>query len=205
MYDVDVIYMLIMQRCQRMEEKQQRLDQYNMVWEWEARERERDLYPRPSTTATRLLLRNVGLLKYYEEATSLKGNSAFLAQLIHRWDAHQQAFRVGPHQWYHPTEEDIYFITGLSRRGEDFPQFLDVPVGVAAESQLAYSQRYIARDIPSPGDFQVAGGQLQITSFGAEDVRCLSLLLSTISHFIGDGQCISCTLLYYVDSLIQRP
>jgi hypothetical protein len=41
--------------------------------------------------------------------------------------------------------------------------------------------------------------------FGAEDVRCLSLLLSTISHFIGDGQCISCALLYYVDSLIQRP
>jgi hypothetical protein len=42
--------------------------------------------------------------------------------------------------WYHPTEEDIYFITGLSRRGEDFPQFPDVPVGVAAESQLMYSQ-----------------------------------------------------------------
>jgi hypothetical protein len=51
MYDVDVIYMLIMQRCQCMEEKQQRLDQYNMVREWEARERERDLYPRPSTTS----------------------------------------------------------------------------------------------------------------------------------------------------------
>jgi hypothetical protein len=65
--------------------------------------------------------------------------------------------------------------------------------------------RGILCDIPSPGDFQVAGGQLWITSFGAEDVRCLSLLLSTISHFTGDGQCISCVLLYYVDSLIQRP
>jgi hypothetical protein len=48
-------------------------------------------------------------------------------------------FRVGPDQWYHPTEEDMYFITGISRRGEDFPQFLDVPVGVAIESQLMYS------------------------------------------------------------------
>jgi hypothetical protein len=62
-----------------MDEKQHRVDQYNMVREWEAKERERDFYPRPSTTVTRVLLRNVGLLKYYEEATSLNGNSAFLA------------------------------------------------------------------------------------------------------------------------------
>ena len=176
MYDVDVIYMLIMQRCQHMDqEKQQRVDQYNMVWEWEARERERDFYPRPITIAMRILLRNVGLLKYYEEATSLKGNYSFLAQLIHRWDSHQHAFTVGPHQWYHPTEEDIYFITGLSRRGEDFPQFPDVPVGVATQIQPACSQRYIACDIHSLGIFQVASVQLEITSFGTEGIRCLSL------------------------------
>jgi hypothetical protein len=112
---------------------------------------------------------------------------------------------VGPDQWYQPTEEDIYFITGLSRRGEDFPQFPDVPVGVAVESQLMYSQRYIGVDVLSPVDFQVSGGQLQITSFSAEEVRCLSLLVTTIAHFTSDGKCISCTLLYYVDSLVQRP
>jgi hypothetical protein len=72
-----------------MDEQQQRVDQYNMVQEWEARERERDLYPRPRIVATRVLLRNVDLLKYYEEATSLKGNSTFLVQLICRWDAHR--------------------------------------------------------------------------------------------------------------------
>jgi hypothetical protein len=38
---------------------------------------------------------------------------------------------VGLDQWYHPTEEDVYFITGLYRRGKDFPQFPDVPVGVS--------------------------------------------------------------------------
>jgi hypothetical protein len=32
--------------------------------------------------------------------------------------------------WYHPTEEDVYFITWLSRRGEDFPQFPELPHGV---------------------------------------------------------------------------
>jgi hypothetical protein len=81
-------------------------------------------------------------------------------QLIRRWDVHRQDFCVGPDQWYQPTEEDIYFITGLSRRGEDFPQFPDVPVGVAVESQLMYSQRYIGVDVLSPADFQVSGGQL---------------------------------------------
>jgi hypothetical protein len=134
------------------------VDQCNIDQKWEARERETYLYPQPSTTTMWVLLRNVGLLKYYEEATSLKGNSIFITQLIHQWDAHQQSFRVGPHHWYHPTEEDIYFITGLSRRGEDFPQFHDVPMGVAAESQLSYSQRYIMHDITSPDYFQVASG-----------------------------------------------
>jgi hypothetical protein len=35
-------------------------------------------------------------------------------------------------------EEDFYFITRLSRRGEDFPQFLELPHGVLEETQLAY-------------------------------------------------------------------
>jgi hypothetical protein len=32
------------------------------------REREREFYPVPITAVTQVLLRNVGLLKYYEEA-----------------------------------------------------------------------------------------------------------------------------------------
>jgi hypothetical protein len=39
---------------------------------------------------------------------------------------------VSSDQCYHPTKEDIYFITGLSRKGEDFLQFLDVPIGGVA-------------------------------------------------------------------------
>jgi hypothetical protein len=83
MYEADVFYMLIMQRCQWRERnnrsnKEQRVDLYNVVRDWEARERERDLYPHPITATTQVLLRNVGLLKYYEEATSLKGQSAKL-------------------------------------------------------------------------------------------------------------------------------
>jgi hypothetical protein len=80
----------------------------------------------------------------------MKGNFELLVQLIRRWDVHRQAFCVSPDQWYHPNEEDMYFITRISRRGGDFPQFPDVPVGVAGESQLMYSQIYIGVDVLSP-------------------------------------------------------
>ena len=200
--------MWIIQRCQRREEreKQQHMtDQYNLVRLWDARERERDMYPRPITTATQALLREVGLLKFYEEATSLKGHNGLLQQLIFRWNSHRQALRVGPNQWYAPTEEDIYFITSLSRRGVDFPSFPEVPVGYAIGNQLGYSQRYISTSILSSSIFQVSRGQLRIASFGGEEVRCLSLLISTISHHTSDGKRISCPLLFYVDSLLQAP
>jgi hypothetical protein len=75
-------------------------------------------------------------------------------------------------------------------------------VGVVDEIHLSYSERYIAHDIPPPGGVQVVGGKLRITTFGAEDVRVLSLLLSTILLFTVDGHHISCMLLYYVDSFI---
>ena len=121
-----------------------------MVHLWEAQERERDAYPRPITAATQGLLRKVGLLKFYEEATSLKGHGLFFRHLIRRWNAHRHAFQVGHNQWYRPTEKDIYFITGLSRRGVDFPSFPEALVGYVVGSELVYSQRYISADILSP-------------------------------------------------------
>ena len=192
------------ERREEREQQQQQAEQYNMVRLWEARERERYAYPHPITIATQGLLRQVGLLKFYKEVTSLKGHGLFLRHLIRRQNAHLQAFQVGPNQWYTPTKEDIYFITGLWRRGVDFPSFPEVPVGYATWSQLVYSQRYISTDILSPSNFQVFGGQLRIASFGSEEVRCLSLLISTISHNTNDEQCSSCLLLYYVDSLVQE-
>ena len=87
-----------------------------MIHLWEARERERVMYPRPITTTTKLILREVGLLKFYEEATSLKGHNGLLAQLIFRWDAHRQAFWVGPNQWYTPTKEDIFYYWPIYER-----------------------------------------------------------------------------------------
>lgn len=49
------------------------------------------------------------------------------------------------------------------------------------------------------------GGQLQIYYFGVEEVRFLSLLVTTIAHYTSDGKCNSYPLLFYDDTLVQRP
>ena len=87
----------------------------------------------------------------------------------------------------------------------DFPSFPEGPAGCVKGSQLVYSQRYIAANVLSLTDFQVARGQLHIGAFGSEEVQCISLLISTISHNTSDEQHISFPLLYYVDSLVQEP
>ena len=58
------------------------------------------------------------------------------------------------------------------------------------------------RHVFSPLEFQVPRGQLRIGAFGRQDMQCLSLIISTILHNTSDGQRLSCSLLYYVDSLL---
>jgi hypothetical protein len=68
-----------------------------------------------------ILLRDVGLLTYYDEDTSLKGNYGLLVHLIHRWDVHRHAFHVGLDQWYHPTERIFNLSLGYPGEGGIFP------------------------------------------------------------------------------------
>jgi hypothetical protein len=112
------------------------------VCEWEAKERERELFPLSILHLTHALLMNVGLLKFYQEGTSLMRNSLLLQQLIYRRDHGRQGFRVGLDLFYHPTEEDVYFINGLYRRGKALPQFLEILHGVVGDTQLEYVQIY---------------------------------------------------------------
>ena len=122
------------------------------------RERERERFSHPITQHTRDLLRHVDLLKFYEEDTSLRGKSTFLQQYICHWDHAQQAFRIGPDSWYLPMDEDIHFVIGLSRKGEDWSQFPELVVNIATKMKLIYVQRYFILDIVDPTNFQVVGG-----------------------------------------------
>ena len=61
--------------------------------------------------------------------------------------------------WYQPTKKKIYFITGMSRRGEDFSHFLDQPPDIAGEGKITYTYKYVSEDITSlvPSRFLVVG------------------------------------------------
>ena len=67
--------------------------------------------------------------------------------LIRHRDHAQQAFRVGLDTQYHPTKDDIYLITRLSRMGKDWPQFPELPTSITEETQLIYGQRYVSPDM----------------------------------------------------------
>jgi hypothetical protein len=108
------------------------------VHEWEAKERDREAYTHPISQHTHDILMDIGLLKFYHEGRSLRGNSTLLQLLIHHWYHARHGFRVSPYMGYHPIEEDVYFITGFSRRGVYFPHFPTLPPSVAGETQLAY-------------------------------------------------------------------
>ena len=126
-------------------------------------------------------------------------------QLTCHWDQHRQAFQIGSNLWFHPTKEDVYFITKLSRGAGDFPQIRDVPLGVSTKIHRAYSHKYINDKVTNPSPFQVPEKQLCIVAFGAEEVRCLSILLTTALHSTTNGKNISFYLLHDVDSLMHRP
>ena len=47
-------------------------------------------------------------------------------------------FLVVINDWYQPIKEDIYFIIGLSRRGEDFFEFVEFPARAVVGTQHVY-------------------------------------------------------------------
>jgi hypothetical protein len=86
-----------------------------MVLEWQEREHEEDNANVENHPPTIVALRECGLLKYF----CVPGMSAqvrLLEYLVRMWDPDQQVFIVGAHTLTIDIE-DIYFLTGLSRRG----------------------------------------------------------------------------------------
>ena len=144
------------------------------------------------------------MFKFYEKTTSLEGNSPLIQHLNNCWDDGWQAFRVSPNSWYQPIEEDMYCITRLSRKGEDWTQFHELPIDIATHTHMVYVQRYINPQIVEPIYFQVVGGQLCIDSFCREESRCLSLFVMALENYTFGGQHCGFSLIYYVDGLLTR-
>jgi hypothetical protein len=86
-----------------------------MVLEWREREHEEDNAIAGNHPPTIAALRNCGLLKYFR-IPGMRAQVRLLEYLVHMWDPDQQVFHVGVHTLSLDIE-DIYFLTGLSRRG----------------------------------------------------------------------------------------
>jgi hypothetical protein len=86
-----------------------------MVLEWWEKEHEEDNENVENHPPTIAALRYCGLLKYFR-IPGMRAQVRLLEYLVHMWDPDQQVFNVGSHTLSIDIE-DIYFLTGLSRRG----------------------------------------------------------------------------------------
>jgi hypothetical protein len=91
------------------------VNSHTMVLEWREREHEDDNNATENHPQTVTTLRNCGLLKYFR-IPGMRAQVRLLEHLIQMWDPDQQVFHVGVHTLTIDIE-DIYFLTGLSRRG----------------------------------------------------------------------------------------
>jgi hypothetical protein len=84
-------------------------------WSGMQREHEEEDYFIGNDPEIVMALRQCGLLKFFR-IQGMRAQLRLLEYLVHMWDVNEQAFCVGVHTLTIDIE-DIYFLTGLSRRG----------------------------------------------------------------------------------------
>ena len=103
--------------------------------EWQEREHEdvdRQILNNLSSMA---VLRNCGSIKFFE-VLGMRAQSALLQYIISLWDVDLRVFRVGE-ETLALEIDDIYFLTGLSRRGAPINLVGKRPSAVTTEALLA--------------------------------------------------------------------
>jgi hypothetical protein len=139
--------------------------------EWKEREHELDDLAALQSPRTWAALRDCGLLKFFK-LQKMKKEILLLEHIISLWDVAEQGFRIGT-QLLTIELEDVYFLTGLSKRG--------VPIDFSGQRALPEKVGvYLARHCV-PGA-RLVGGRIPI-----KDIRELPLrsILFTITSVIG--------------------
>ena len=67
------------------------------------------------------VLKNYGLYKFWV-IQGMRAQVELMTWLVNKWDVQDQCFIIGDH-WLKIELEDIYFLTGLSKRGENISLF----------------------------------------------------------------------------------
>jgi hypothetical protein len=83
--------------------------------EWKEREHDMDDLASLQSPHTWAALRACGLLKFFK-LQKMKKEILLLKHMIGLWDVTEQGFRIGT-QLLTIELEDVYFLTGLSKRG----------------------------------------------------------------------------------------
>jgi hypothetical protein len=101
--------------------------------EWKEREHEMDDIAALRSPRTRAALRSCGLLKFFK-LQKMKSEVLLLEHIIGLWDINEQGFRIGT-QLLTIELEDVYFLTGLSKRG--------VPIAFTGQRSIARAGRRV--------------------------------------------------------------
>jgi hypothetical protein len=139
--------------------------------EWKEREHEIDELASLQSPFTQAALRACGLLKFFK-LQKMKKEILLLEHMIGLWDVAEQGFQIGT-QLLTIELEDVYFLTGLSKRG--------VPIYFVGQRALPEQVRmYLARHCV-PGA-RLVGGRIPI-----KDIRELPLwsILFSITSVTG--------------------
>ena len=91
------------------------IHQTRMTITWREREHEEHNMIALNDLGTVICLRDCGILKYFR-LSSMRQQIELLEFLVHAWDLAIEAFHIR-NKVVPITVEDIYFLTGLSRRG----------------------------------------------------------------------------------------
>ena len=107
-----------------------RFADYFTMLEWREREHEGTENADMNDPATMRLLRNYGLYKF-QAIQGIRAQVEVMTWLVNKWDVQNQCFIIGDHR-LELELKDIYFLTGLSKRGENISLFgarhSDLPV-----------------------------------------------------------------------------
>jgi hypothetical protein len=139
--------------------------------EWKEHEHELNDIATLQNPQARAALRNCGLLKYFK-LQKMKKEVLLLEYMIGLWNTVEQAFQIGP-QMLNIELEDVYFLTGLSKRG--------APIILSRQRAVPVPVEEYVENHCIPGS-RLVGGRIVI-----KDVRDLPLrsILFSITNLAG--------------------
>jgi len=146
--------------------------------QWKKRKNKSDDFSASQYQQTINALRNCGLLSFFK-TQSMRKELMLLENIIVLWDVTKQVFRVGPHS-LEIDLEDMYFLTGLSKRG--VPSILFGSHDTCRNTDSCVSNVFWARSHKTGG--KIANKEITYHPLYTISLTIIKLARSTCPHLI---------------------